>query len=371
MLDPAHAREHHCRGIPDENRDPTIIANGRCDGTIGTSNLWNVKNEYIAAAWYYASTWKKMSNPKVAVKSQVNSFTVYTCAQWGTCIIYDGVFQHTEGSSSTTSSKIAMLYRSISFNFNMTEDANIRGARAIGVSHTLSNVTAWANKGGFFTAGHVPLTRYFNDTSEAVELATPVKTDEYATYNADSGAGVYGISRPRSVDMMKIFGEEDQDQVSLGGNTLVGFPYLKYPAPAWDVVFTSYEPSSADWRIRCTQFYVVEANADYSKGGGDGAAYDRSALDFALAILDKEEFLFPASANDFKQVIRRVWETVKRWGASILRAMGIVGPADLAQRLFGVYLGPEGRAGRPRGGRNVNAVLADNNYVAAVNRYWA
>lgn len=370
MLDPAHAREHHCRGIPDENRDPTIIANGRCDGTIGSTNLWNVKNEYIAAGWYYVTGWDKMADPKVGIDAQVHNFTVYTCGQWGTCIIYEGTFKHSESGASKTSSKVAMLYRSISFNFNMSEEANIRGARAIGVSHTLSNVTAWANKGGFFTAGHVPLTRYYEDVDDSIELATPVKVDEYATYNADSGAGVYGISRPRSIDMMKIFGEEDADSVVLGGQRLNMFPYLKYPAPAWDIVFTSYEPSSSDWRIRCTQYYVVEANADYSKGGSDGAAYDKSALEFALAILDREEFLFPANANDFKQVVRRVWETVKRWGASILRAMGIVGPADLAQRFFGAYLAPGAGGGPGRRARR-NPVLADDAYVGMVNRYWA
>lgn len=210
-------------------------------------------------------------------------------------------------------------------------------ARPISASLTVDQITQWADMGGWFRAGHLP-TRFldYDQTisgtvvgGEQVYLGEWVDdSDSYVTYTSGAEVGFYTISRPKDLDMLRLFGYLNDIPVNLGrayGSTSIRLVGLTQNANAWDWAFGSFTPTAAEWTLRTTLFMNYEELRSYVDGGTDGAEYDASALNLVMAAIDKHDFIFAARDNDLRTVIPRVRSILMRYKKPILSAMGIAG----------------------------------------------
>lgn len=210
-------------------------------------------------------------------------------------------------------------------------------ARPISASLTVDQITQWADMGGWFRAGHLP-TRFmdYDQTisgtvvgGEQVYLGEWVdEADSYVTYTSGAEVGFYTISRPKDLDMLRLFGYLNDIPVNLGpafGSSTIRLVGLTQNPNAWDWAFGSFTPTAAEWTLRTTLFMNYEELRSYVDGGTDGAEYDASALNLVMAAIDKHDFIFAARDNDLRTVIPRVRSILVRYKKPIMSAMGIAG----------------------------------------------
>lgn len=261
VLDPAHAREYGCVGIPDENKDPSVVVCRRRDGTISPG--WFVGQrclaylpadatisspaQVITYAWVVSSIEGATSITRVNLRqypqggvvieafgefdvvsarttSEINvsiDGTSFTGAALYWKAKVDRVILVTEDAFEAAEQSYEAMNGSTNFSNNVKSATNVTQGRIISSSMTASNVTAMTNRGGYFTAGHCPqqlphpsqsdLDRAGVDESEVSYLDFAPNLDSYATYSGGPDAGVYVISRPRNVHNMLIWETSDDN----------------------------------------------------------------------------------------------------------------------------------------------------------------
>lgn len=433
VLDPAHAREYGCVGIPDENKDPSVVVCRRRDGTIspgwfnGQRCLAYLPSEITlgAPAKALAFGWVVSTITAISDITRVNlrqypqggvvievfgSITVQTDITTSQVPIsidgtnysnpnlfinsqVDRVLLITEDALESAEQSYESMNGSTRFSNNVRAPVPESQCRIISSSMTASNVTAMTSRGGYFTAGHCPMSIPHPsqseldltglDESEVSYLDFVPSLDSYATYSGGPDAGVYIISRPRNVHNMLIW-ETSDDNVSFvlppsalplasrtdlvieqsGGITPIRmtwnpdvarrnlistiqhdansiFPrftrdctwlYLHQTVVAWDVNWLSWFPNTAEWTLRVTRYYNYEKKLSYDEGGTDGARSDRNSINLLMAALDKTELVFDHTHNDGKKVkavIRRIYA---KYGKEIMAAAGTLGAPAFARK---------------------------------------
>lgn len=352
LFDPAHCRSYGCVGIPDNNRDPTVVCCGRRDLMLSanvvpqltlranTESALQAKDRMFAGNYGKAGESEIFIDGSVALKSGCHwekiDFIVHS--NYGTIIMLQTAKQGLTYKSTSSDSEHTgdLLVCQVTTGVLQSAATGLQ-ARPISASLTVDQITQWADMGGWFRAGHLP-TRFldYDQTisgtvvgGEQVYLGEWVDdADSYVTFTSGAEVGFYTISRPKDLDMLRLFGYLNDIPVNLGrafGSTSIRLVGLTQNANAWDWAFGSFTPTAAEWTLRTTLFMNYEELRSYVDGGTDGAEYDASALNLVMAAIDKHDFIFAARDNDLRTVIPRVRSILLRYKKPILSAMGIAG----------------------------------------------
>lgn len=302
LLDPAHAREYACKGIPDDNQMPTLILNGRATNTFATRNMVSPSGYlmYNSDDGYFATN--------TFTTSYVKSITFIYLGG-----IYEPVLMigHLFGTSGAKSGE-AFVGRFL--NTDITPNIT-RAARPIACSLTADYIGKEINRGGYWEAGY----------GMAQGNATSITIDHYGLrnlvlYNANAHDGVYAVSKFNNYETYKAW------RTLKSGNEF----YIKVKADAaqdsWEMkltasdytipvstysvtpTFVTYYPdnvtSDSDFLIRLTIAQVVEQVCPYNEGGIDGARYDPATVTDIRHLYDDIDLFFPARYNDYKAVLK-------------------------------------------------------------------
>lgn len=393
VLDPAHARSYGCKGIPDENRNPTLVFCGRKDMTLDSSSVeagtpawllgmdWIITDE-IAKNFYHNAYDNKgggaasvKTAPKVVAStntsatrqvyfkfdsgSKIEYVELFISAHIGLVIRLVGKFNYTFQ---------AGLYAVSGSNWVISAERPVKNAndiligvstvidqnqgftcRPVSASVTVDNVTQWSTLGGYYTAGHIPFrAAQLSEPTEQAKMDDLSYTiqggevlDDFSTYNGQTSAGAYTISRPRNVHAMCWFGPVQTNELCASqepasqSTFYMKVPWMGSPDTAWDMGFVRWFPTTDKWTIRITSYENLEVIKSYQEGGSDAARYDKVAMEHLMAMLDYCDFVFEAKANDMKKVAGYVKRTVKKYKDPILAAMGIAGSPGWLNKLTG------------------------------------
>lgn len=331
VFDPAHARSYGCVGIPDINRNPSVVCSGRIDLHLSSSFLPSRGKDEILPTYVGKQGGDFVNVTTIAPSDgqKVNWSEVYCAAQsnFGLLLIFRGdMFNATytpRGQTVAQSGDINMLIVQYRTSIKIQDSSS----RAISCSITLEQITNWSDVGGYFTAGHLPVSedQVANSGNTGFELPEWSTWDNWVTYSAGSAAGAYAISRPRNLDQMLFWVEDDTVPLNIGVQGNISLQHYGNHFSAWDAAFVRYFPVKTDWVLRCTLFENREVILPYNQGGQDGARMDKNALHMVLAMCDVEHFIYPASANDLAKVLGRVVKTARKYRKPILAAMGVAG----------------------------------------------
>lgn len=318
IIDPAHAREYSCRGIPDENQDPTLVYYGRDTLTLTTEYFGSLTGStyiYESGAWTAstAATRHVFSDVYVIQTGLVVNNIVLVAV--GTC------------TKSTETRYPVLVYKVITDSTGVGVDDTVR---LVAQSLTVGWGGKELNRGGLFEGGYLPFSQTSVDRQSNVTGTLSLDDfPNYATYNAGSADGCYIIGRFNQYDMYKWWKAQGNTQLGLLVNNSfakVGTA-LDYVAPvhwgAWRPSVVRYITNGEkDWLLRVTYNTVVELMKPYNAGGTDGALYDMASVQDVIAIYDSMDLIFPSRFNDFK----KVWSWIKANGpkaagvaASLLR----------------------------------------------------
>lgn len=381
VLNPAHVRSYGCKGIPDENRNPTSVLDERKDITISSFDsgtpTWVYEMDWfmcpsIASRSYdgaYDNKGTRAKTVKVAPKAisgqpdfaqhglkcmlritaaHIDRVEMFSCAHMGLVIRLIGSFQgsyntglwYVNGNDWVKSADSKLDETQMMFGISGVIDQNLGfTARPVGCSVTVDNVTPWSYLGGYYTAGHIPMMvgqlqeENFQDKMDDLSYTLPGATtlQNYVTYTGQTSAGAYCISRPRNVHAMCWFGPITRNELCSSSEKqsqpqfYMRVPWCGIPDTAWDVAYVIWHPTSTQWSLLCTSFEVLEIMRSYAEGGCDGARYDKIAMDHLIAVLDYCDMCFEAGANDMNKVMSYIRRAVKRYKDPILSAMGIAG----------------------------------------------
>lgn len=315
LIDPAHAREYGCRGIPDENQQPTLVLNGRVTSTYYSGNL--VGGGLTRYVIYNLSTGSWMTT-NTAYKTQWSSATF---------LMLPGVARPLYvlyyGTAAITSDGNASEAFAVNYIGEMVETKD-RQSRVVAESATLSWIAQELNRGGYVEAGYwLPRTVLDGDTTKVYidyeELTNLV------TYTGTSDDGCYIVSSFNDYDMYRYWKGKRDVQVYLnykGYQSALDNPFSDDMAPqgyggmrpffityhAFDAAGGAGAFESNPWGLRLTMNQVVETMCPYKEGGSDSAVYDHASVEDMIALYDSMDLIFPARYNDWK----KVWSWIKQ-----------------------------------------------------------
>ena len=354
IFDPAHARDYGCVGIPDENQAPTSVFSYRTDVVL-TGNPTGVtafKNTYGGNGCWLTNdtsgcTFLDSTDTLKVDSCSISRVLTFAHAVNEPVVVLMGTFNGTytkNGGAAVTFGAKAITFR-IQCIYPQPNTEDVATGRAISSSVTVANVTSWSNIGGYFTGGVLP-SSCGDQTHQTSTTVVPTfyytnDVEQYTTYTGESAAGVYAISRPRTVDGVCRFGKiyqtgevflklgkntYDLDDNGSGSGGTAAFTCIAQPYQAWDPAYANYYPCAAtDWTVRMTWFYNWEVTRGYNQGGQDGAAYDKVSMDAVFGLLDHTQFVFPADANDLAAIVPYLMDLVGEYGPDIANAIGAIG----------------------------------------------
>lgn len=298
VIDPAHAREYSCRGIPDENQDPTLVYYGRdtltlTPGWLSTGNIF----QFTGSGWARTSAAKDIVwNSVYIVQTGLVSRNVIIVA------IGDGVVNDVN--------QVLMARSDVT---DATGASPGDTVRLVSQSLTVSWAGKELDRGGIFEAGYVPYVDVQTGSQDQVSVSLD-DFSNYATFTSSSDDGVYMIGRFNQYDMYKWWKNVGKLAVSVksNGGTCAGNEVTEFIAPtaygAWRPSVVRYVTNAQqDWILRVTYNTVVEVMRPYNQGGTDSAVYDMDSVQDVIAIYDSLDLIFPARYNDFK----KVWNWIK------------------------------------------------------------
>lgn len=128
LLDPAHSREYGCRGLPDENRDPTLVYNGREDMSFGPKQAPPVPYA-LKGRNALTNRWVEL-DPNSMTNFSATYVAIYTSGNFGTLILFRGSFDAIVQGGTGTTNYTAVLYQYLSVEFTSS-------CRTLGMSHTV------------------------------------------------------------------------------------------------------------------------------------------------------------------------------------------------------------------------------------------
>lgn len=346
LFNPAHGREYHCVGLPDENQNPTNVCSVNLEFMVSTATFSDICARSLSAIGEQADgsyMWLDTVG-LLGLTSDPVSITFMTCANVDPVIVWEGNLEY-----GTTQKKVNLVRAIFLLDLQSKFPQGI-GGRALSSSVTVSNITRWSDTGGYFLGGTAPCSGY-HDTNGIQCPTIPIDYENYRTYTGESAAGGYAISRPRSIDGISRFTSKTltncavtkgvgtfvvkADSTTTGGTTAQMSAYPA-PFPSWDWSYVTYLPcaqaNGSHWALRVTYWYNVEVTRPYHLGGIDGAPYDRFALNAAMSFCDHMAYVFPAEANDGETLRTMVRQVAKTAAFAIARAMGF--PADAAESVY-------------------------------------
>lgn len=364
LFDPAHCRSYGCVGIPDNNKDPTVVCCGRKDVMISSNTIPPMELASSAGgvdtAEDVAWVWGKQTGGAPASIRPVYSgdtFTLPDVFHWDVVkaaihanyglLVYlqtSTAFKATSGGDAMESCTGLLIQYSAGI-LQRGTSSGYDQARPVSCSLTVEQITQWAQIGGYFTAGHLPLMRMPYDLTASGVQVDGVQVDmrwwlnrneDFVTYTGGAAVGAYILSRPRNLDMLSLFSHYDDVPFNFGtvfGGSTVRMNGLAQDPNAWDWGFVNYIPVTSQWTLRMTMFSNYEEVRPFNEGGTDGAKLDRNCLNLAMAAMDTHEYIFAARDNDFKNVLSKVRTTIKKFRKPIVAAMGVAGAPGWATAL--------------------------------------
>lgn len=332
VLDPAHLTEYPCRGIPDDNKDPTRML--RAMNTYG-----------VTANWTLLGTGTNTEATIECVDIWLTDFPA--CP-----IIFIGV-----GADNTYYCKY----------ITQDEIANKIGDnefRLVGRGMTIENVGPRAQRGGYFTCSRVTDNTAYdggNDISYWEVNMGSADANVMATFSGDKG--VYSTLVPRLQTNMQKFRQLDNNLAvqfrtpsgtKLNGNTIGGSSMPNIPGWNWSRVrfvpvtpFAISRPSTSggftikdplDWNLRITVFSAIELKAD-TQTATNAVGRDPAVLNLLFAILEQHSGFYPASYNDLRKVMGAIKRTYKKYKPIIDVAAGYIPYGQNINAALGALLG--------------------------------
>lgn len=293
VMDPAHAREYGCNGVPDEAHCPSLILQDRVTQVLTPNSF---------ARWYTNSTTPvdgtavKIQDVWI-IQSQVASDHFIAWAR--------GTFTPSSGGNAQSGYSLAYIT-------NTGPSASAQLARCVAFSATVEYVGIELNRGGYFEACHVPQGAQSGDASVlGVRYNVPEFTN-YVSYTARAEQGVYIVCRMNDMDVATMWGPPRtikfavnvNDSIILAGDKTTYWPN---PGSGWMANAVHYVTTNVeDWVLRVTANRTWEVAKSPAEGGRDGVVMDESALKAYLHITDVFDPIYPASFNDLQKVLGKV-----------------------------------------------------------------
>lgn len=307
VVDPAHAREYGCRGIPDENREPTLVLQFRDTTSVSAA-------DFKAADAYNISTGAK------AKLANVREVYIIACP-WS---VVNNLVLAARGTSSDGSTEV------IAFITPPTVDrpwasTTFEQARPISTSVTVDWIGTELYRGGYFEAGYLPTQK--SGSGVGVDVT---KLSNYVTYTNTAEAGVYAVGQINQYDQYRWWRNAKNNTSPTGlfiGSSWFGLGLQATPtdldadpySSGWRAPVVRYMPISEEhWVLRITAAQAVEVMAAPEAGGTDGADYDPGTVQGYIAFCDQYDLIFPAEYNDagalmalIGKVLPRAWNAMK------------------------------------------------------------
>lgn len=318
LVDPAHAREYGCRGIPDENQQPTLVLCGRQTYTINLNSFYTSDNRVM---YWDSSQQKWLPKATSAILSNLRLETVF--------IIQGEILQHTYllasgfgDLSGVGTGEYLLIYRPLGALVSL----QARNARLIAQSYTVEWIGKEIDKSGYIEAGYTYAEKGVNYPTVNLD-----NLGELVSYTSDSDKGVYITSMFNNYDEYRWWKATTARTPTFyfNGGEAQTVSYSDYNDPlsrgAMRKAFVTYRALvdgegnlDTTWVFRLTVNQVVEKFASYSEGGSDAALYDKASVEDMINLYDSMDLIFPASYNDFK----KVWSWIKQ---NAPKAVGFAG----------------------------------------------
>lgn len=304
VLDPAHARDYGCAGIPDENKMPSLICCGRTTITVVPTDVGK------ASAWVKVSDGAKVSPTTDPV---VNAVTVLSPGSaFGFYVLYYASYSGDDVVTIKWSSMPEALAATTDAGKLVEANAVIKPTRYVAGSLTADIVGQLMYTGGYFESGYLPPSARSNSDGFVYPLTGE---SQWATRTCNYKDGSYIVHRLSNYDWARIWRTEAESHTlwfkHTNGSVNTSNKYITDLADpgntinnGYDALFVKYYVSgSTNWVLRVTYNAVWESQTPYSSGGTDGAKYDPAAIQAYLTIADSVDFVYPASYNDLKKLI--------------------------------------------------------------------
>lgn len=331
VVDPAHAREYGCRGIPDENHEPTLVLQFRETNIVRSGTFTGTTSSGASFTFteirdvYLIQVFGSITSNVWEVVRGVN--------EAGAEVIYTGALDISNGAWSTV---------------------NWPQARSISNSLTVDWIGTELNRGGYFEAAYLPLEQSVGSSSSGTVYSYAIdlsKFGTYTSYTASSDQGAYIVGAINSYDQYRWWRSGSAPKTSLSIKGPNGGTWLIKPDETRDLSMEPYgvgtrvsvvrfvPPSStSEFVIRHTANLAVEVMASPARGGSDGASYDPSAVEMYRTLVDQMTLIFPASYND----LGTLWAGLKGLIPkipSVMRALtGFVPNLKHAKEIFKLWL---------------------------------
>lgn len=307
LLDPAHAREYGCRGIPDDNQMPTLLLNGRQTTAIRAASTSPTNGSYLRYTSADGFTTGTTYN------GTIDNVLDITLVQTGG--ILTPYFLVTHLITSTGQELWAVRYITTDIDDRITNPA-----RLVATSATCEWIGKEINKGGYWESGY-GIARL---DSSGLHVDT-VANRNMVTFSANAGTGVYAVSKFNNFDQYKMWNTKATRRANIdvasnsGALGTIQLDYIDYTTISLNYTFTpvfvTYYPdptSSPDFLLRYTIAEVAEIVTPYNQGGIDGAKYDPQTAVDIRHLYDDIDLIFPASYNDYRKVLNFLTKNVKR-----------------------------------------------------------
>lgn len=313
LIDPAHAREYGCRGIPDENQQPTLVLNGRETYTYTSDfNTGTGSTQYFIKS---GTTWTRLTDG--IYQAHWNELYI---VMLGLTRAYVTIYKGWGSSTVTGAVNEAM---SVNWVDNMTSTSG-NMSRLVAQSATVDWVAQEINRAGYYEAGY--LLPKISDHSTSNYMYCDLRLDDIpnlTTYTGNAEDGCYIVATFNDYDTYRYWKGRKQVQMRVrldGIDVNVGDVYSEYVNPQgfggmrpYFIHYVGFTTNNSDatalnpWGLRVTTNQVVETMAPYNAGGSDAAVYDRASVEDMISLYDAVDLIFPASYNDWK----KVWGWIK------------------------------------------------------------
>lgn len=325
MVDPAHARDYSCKGIPDENQQPSLCYYGR--DTISVSASYPITKRYL---WNQST--REFDEVNGGVFSSIHSVTIM---QTGLITRpYLLIFYGTASSGELTNVP-TYAFEWISGLVETSDSTMLRPARLIASSVTADFIGAELNRGGYYESGYA--------INSAIDMAgtntlnlTFNNLANLVTNTNSAQDGVYAVSKFNNYEQYKTWKNKvsklsafmtvspyagsttDERQLAIytGGWAEYSEYFLPYPTGDFTPLFITYYTNSevtgtSDWILRFTVNEVVEIMTPYRMGGTDAALYDPATVEDLRHLYDDYDLIFPARYNDLKMIMAWLMRNIR------------------------------------------------------------
>lgn len=310
VLDPAHASEYDCLGMPDDNTMPTIVRASRA-----TYNIpMNLTGEYYAVA-------DAGGNFAKVNLTESNITTIYFIqtadSSMDLVVLYNGTFK---ASNATYSWVVKPILNSGTASFVQRNNSTDEYFRVIARSMTISQTGPKVYRSGYFV-GYSPKssTQYDDGNNASSRMMDLRNITDYQVFT-HPGNGVYSVlpivNQPAAVQWRHLDSKETVSLVLPSGTTCTLPSGLFYVDKELDTTafyshVVGYFPasnvtSSSQLSIIVTVSTVVERQTAKSEGGTNAVKKDAAVFNVVGALNEVTNGYYPDSYNDLKQVLRKI-----------------------------------------------------------------